>query len=88
MHTVICLKWVGWLCSSRAMFVQQILLLIIIIKNFRRIIQLQCIYTADILVYYNFVLQVKVKFLYKILCLLKRYNLKTSPNFLITLQEF
>lgn len=88
MHTVTCLKWVGWLCSSWAIFVQQISLLIIIIKIFRRIIQLQCIYTADILVYYNFVLQVKVKFLYKILCLLKRYNLKTSPNFLITLQEF
>lgn len=34
MHTVTCLKWVGWLCSSRAMFVQQILLLIIIIENF------------------------------------------------------
>lgn len=48
---------VGLLCSSRAMFVQQISLLIIIIKIFQSIIQLQCIHTAEILVY-DFVLQV------------------------------
>lgn len=41
---------VGLLCSSRAMFVQQISLLIIIIKIFQSIIQLQCIHTAEILV--------------------------------------